>query len=98
MAQPLIGTTDIPAAGTAVQILASGVQVFAVYFIAREGNTGNIYVGDSDVSATNGVELAPGASVFMSNDRESFQPQDWYADAATNGDDIDYIFIQSSGN
>ena len=54
------GTKDVPTAGTRVQVISGGMSIRAVSFKARNGNTGNVYVGGDDVSSTNGWELEPG--------------------------------------
>ena len=53
------GTVDVPSAGTAVQVLDDPRVVRWIQFTARQGNSGGVYVGRSDVSSTNGRELRP---------------------------------------
>lgn len=59
----------MPTAGTAVQ-LNGGTSISvpngsALAVRAAGGNTGNIYVGDSGVSSSNGFVLGAGESVSM---------------------------------
>ena len=88
------GTTDVPTAGTRVQILDSEDRVLAIEFHARAGNAGNVYAGVLDVSATNGRELVPGEAVpydFTLSTAEGSVPfSTFYVDAATSGDDVDW--------
>ena len=85
----IAGTIDVAAAGTAAQSSKSGT-IRAISFKARIGNTGNIYLGNSDVSSTNGMELEPGEAWTWTYAKYG-KIQDWYADAATNGDDVDFV-------
>lgn len=92
------GTTNIPTAGTRVQISNTNDRVLSVSITARAGNTGNIYLGFDDVSSTNGKELRPGetAVVEFGDGREeggSVLFSTFYVDAATNGDDADWMVI-----
>lgn len=61
------GTSNVATAGTRVQLSSdAGINVtdriIWAKFTPREGNTGEVYVGISDVSATHGVELDPGGA------------------------------------
>jgi hypothetical protein len=93
------GTTDVPTAGTRVQVSNTKNRVLIIEFHARDGNTGNIYVGISDVSATNGRELSPGEAVAINFTGATSQSDGsvlfevFFVDAATNGDDVDWTVI-----
>ena len=98
MALLFIGTTDIPTAGTRVQIDNTSRMVVSITFKARNGNTGNIYIGTiSKVSSTNGFELRPNeAQTFTFPYRILSVPiSDFWADTAAggNGNDVDYMAI-----
>lgn len=76
--------TDIPNAGTRVQ-LASNTIENGVIIQAPSTNTGVIYVGGSAVSSTvYGAELQPGQSVGLSISNTNKV----YVDTATNGNDV----------
>ena len=86
------GTTTAATAGTAVQVTAQGWNIRAVTFKARESNTGNTYIGGTDVSSTAGFELTPGSHhefVFPAQGKLSW----FYADAATNNDKVDWFVM-----
>jgi hypothetical protein len=87
------GTTDVPSAGTAVQISNTPDRVKAIEAHAPSGNTGSVYFGVSDVSATNGRELAPGEAATYSFGAGSVLFSVFYVDAATSGDDLDWAVI-----
>ncbi len=85
----VIGTITVSSAGTRVQNTTSG-NVRGIMWRARADNTGAVYIGYSDVSSTNGVHVSPGdAFTVLFNGYEKLQ--NWYADAATNGDKIDFV-------
>lgn len=82
----LYGQKTVPAAGTPVQLgtggLSSGVKVKAL-----SGNSGDIYVGDSNVGSSNGYVLAAGEEVFVEIDNLSRL----YINAGTNDDGVSFI-------
>ena len=87
------GTTDVPSAGTAEQISNTPDRVKAIEAPAPSGNTGSVYFGVSDVSATNGRELAPGEAATYSFGAGSVLFSVFFVDAATSGDDLDWAVI-----
>jgi len=104
--KPAIGTTDVPSAGTAVRLSADSQlnatdRILWARFSPREGNSGEVYVGVTGVSATDGFELDPGGAnkqkdTLILNFRElggSFPAGDIYFDADANGNDIDWVLI-----
>lgn len=88
----LTGTTDVPTAGTRVQISDTERRVSSIVFRGRKGNTGNVYVGGSAVSSSAGFELAPGEAISFPFASDGFVVliSDLYVDAATDGDDVDW--------
>lgn len=87
------GTTDVPTAGTRVQISNTPDKVLSIFVRARLGNTGNVYFGISDVASTLGLELEPGASHTTTFGEGSILFSSLYADAATSGDDLDWAAV-----
>lgn len=87
------GTTDVPTAGTAVQISNTADSVKSIEVRARPGNTGNAFFGVSDVSATNGWTLQPGESKALDFGKGSVLFSVFYLDVATSGDDVDWSVI-----
>ena len=85
----IVNTIEVATAGTRVQSGDSGT-VKSIIFKARQSNAATIYVGDSLVSSTRGMALEPGES-FEFTFRKHGKVQDFYADADTNGDDVDYF-------
>ena len=89
----LSGTTDIPTAGTAVQIKNVPDHVRVLHVQAKPGNTGNIAFGDSAVLMTAGLTLKPGQWRTLAFGKGSIPLSNFYANAATNGDDIEWLAI-----
>jgi hypothetical protein len=78
--------TDVPTAGTRVQLADN--TIVAGVLQAPSTNTGNVYIGGSNVSSTVfGAELQPGQAtgIAISNTNKI------YIDAATSGDDVAFI-------
>ena len=87
------GTTDVPSAGTAVQLSNSVDRVVWFRVSARTGISGTVYFGRSDVSSSNGFELS--ANDYLEIDlrpgSEAFSA--FYVDASTNGNDLDWAVL-----
>ena len=78
--------TDIPSAGSRVQLASNTVSAGVIQ--APSTNTGNVFIGGSDVSSTVfGAELQPGQStgIAISNTNKL------WIDAATSGDDVAFL-------
>tara|TARA_R110000751_G_scaffold287130_1_gene391756 strand:- start:471 stop:773 length:303 start_codon:yes stop_codon:yes gene_type:complete len=98
MARAISDSVDVPSATTRVQISTKKEQVMAITFKARAGNSGNVYVGGATVSAASGFELAPGNSISIDpsqvSARDTTVPlSDFYVDAASSGDDVDFFAL-----
>ena len=83
------GTIKVTAAGTRVQASYKGNFRTAV-FKARSDNTGDVYLGGSDVSSTDGMTLTPGESIQLQL-AEPISTTQFWADAANNNDQVDFI-------
>jgi hypothetical protein len=87
----LFGVITIDAAGTAERLTTEEIYSPAVYIQADSGNTGMLYVGESDVDETNGIELSPEDAVtldggaFQYTHGTQFLLSDIYLDAETSG-------------
>jgi hypothetical protein len=98
----ITGRVDIPSAGTRVQISSVKEKVRWIRFSSVFGNSAGIYFGDVTVSATAGKELRPpeDSEIHGLESQSELRPwvdgagtiflSDLYADADTNGDDIEY--------
>jgi len=83
------GQKNVSSAGTA-EALGSATDIISVTIKAKSSNTGNIYVGGSDVSSSNGLILEPGDAVSLDiNDLSTV-----YIDADTNGEGVSYLALK----
>ena len=83
------GTIKVTAAGTRVQA-SHKANVRTVVFKARADNTGDVYLGGSDVSSTDGMTLTPGESIQLQL-ADPVSTARFWADAANNNDQVDFI-------
>ena len=101
-----MGTTDVPTATTRVALstdakLSATDRIVWARFSSREGNTGEVYVGNSDVSATDGIELEPEGTDLHKSVLEinpgaqggTVPVGDIWFDADTNGNDVDWALL-----
>ena len=89
------GITNVPSAGTAVQLLNATNRVKWMRFKALAGNSGLAYVGVSDVSASLGYELSAGNTVELNFGEfgGSVPSNVFYVDAASNNDKVSWVMI-----
>ena len=90
------GTTDIPTAGTRVQVSTLKDKVLWIRFAMRDGNTNEVYVGVNDVAANNGWELSTNKRELELNFRQfggSVSFDKFYVDSDTNGNDVDWAVV-----
>jgi len=94
------GIVDVPAAGTRVRLTTSTTPCKWLRFRNVEGNTGETYVGGASVASTTGWTLWAGVDSVDSTltlDPGAYggtlDLKDFYVDAATNGDDVEYFAI-----
>lgn len=97
-----IFTVNVPTAGTRVQLHTGGGlnatdKVLWARFKGRPNNTGTVYVGIADVSATNGFSLENSDDVGLTLDFRvyggSVQAQDIWVDAATDTNKVEAAVI-----
>jgi len=97
MSHSSVATTNVPSAGTRVQLSTGTRRVTRIYFKAHEGNTSDVYFGDSTVSSTNGISLdqaRPGTDFQVVDISPSSESEDfWWVDAATTGDKLDWYMV-----
>ena len=89
----------VAVAGTAEALVGSDTLATSVVIQAQKDNTGDMYIGDSTVDSTNGIELQPGQSLTVEGEwiggtQESFNLADIWVDAATSGDEVRIIYVK----
>ncbi len=87
------GTTDVPGAGTRVQISNTTDRILWIKVSARTGISGALYFGRSDVAAANGYELSANDSLEIDFRPGSEAFSAFYVDASANGNDLDWAVI-----
>jgi len=89
------GTTTVSTAGTEQQISNTNNRVRWLKAKALAANSGIVYIGVSDITATNGYELSAGNEIEL-NFADTGGTILWsavYVDAATNGDKVCWAVI-----
>lgn len=81
------GQKTVTTAGTAEALASTQALASGVFVKALAANTGDIYVGNSDVAAANGFVLAAGDLVFIEIDDLATV----FIDAAENGEGVSYL-------
>lgn len=102
MATVFATTITVSSAGTAVQVSSTPRPFVWAWFHNAPGNSGNVYVGGSDVSSTNGLSLQRLTGSAHHLDEIKFEGKlfaedppldlmDFYVDAATSGDKVEIL-------
>ena len=86
------GTITVATAGSRVQAAHKG-NVRSLVFKARQANTGDVCIGGSDVSASEGFILAPGETTQL-NFPFAISTAQFWADAFIDGDKIDFLGME----
>ena len=96
----IFGTTTVTTNGTRVQVSNTARDVKKIAFKSRAANTGRIFVGLSDVSATvNGWELSiplvgrPNDPLELDFGEASVKLSVFYVDSTVNGEICDWVAI-----
>jgi len=89
------GTTDIPTAGTPVQLTSSSTPCMGVWVAGDTGNSSVVYVGDSNVDGVQGqqrgISVEPaGNSIFIPVNNANLI----YFDVNTSGDNASWAYLQ----
>jgi predicted amino acid racemase len=89
------GTTTVSTAGTEQRLSNTANRVLWLKAKALAANSGIVYLGVSDVSATNGYELSAGNEIEVSfaDAGGTITFSTLYVDAASNGDKLAWAVI-----
>ena len=94
---------NLDSAGTAQALSSTSILCEAVIITAATGNTGTIYIGDSNVASNRfALELDAGIagtidSPTAKGGSDMFDLKDIYFDGGTTGDDINVAYLQRAG-
>ncbi len=88
----------ITAAGTRERLTTSNLTVHQVVIQGIKGNTNDMYVGDSSVSATNpGITLdARDSTSFGGGGDTSIPLKEIWLDADTNGEGVNVFYLEKT--
>ena len=97
--QHIVGTgaQTVAAAGTAIALSATKLNVYSASIVANSGNTNNIYIGDSTVDkATNkSIPLGPGGVLpITAQAGYNINLAKIFIDADTNGNGVTFMYLQ----
>lgn len=86
----------VAASGTEVRASSTSVdKVVKIYISCPATNTGSIYVGDSSVSTTRGIEVPKGTTLVLCEDNGGYiDLQEIWVDAASSGDKFNVSYLQ----
>lgn len=84
----------VDASGTAQTLFATQLEVAKAIIKAQSDNTGNIFVGGSDVSSTTGYVLDAGEKVILEPPQGYVDLSQVYIDAGTTGDGVEVIYYR----
>lgn len=97
--KPHVFTKAVTSAGTREQLTISDKQACLVLIQAPSTNTGITYLGDNQVSATNGIELAASDSITLSAQdlglgRATIKLNELWLDVATSADKVIVFYLE----
>ena len=88
------GDKTVTAAGTS-ETLAASQQVRSVTIVAKDGNTGRVYVGGADVGSSTNQGLQAGDTLTHTSAGGWLDLSDIYLDADVNGEGVDYYAVKA---
>ena len=89
----LISEKTVTTAGTAVALHAA-LRVKSVTIVAKTSNSGQIYVGGSDLASTTNDGLAPGDSLSIPAENW-LDLVDLYVDSDVSGEGVDFWAVKA---
>lgn len=96
----ILTAVTISSAGTRQQITTSNIAAMSVIIQADSLNTGKIYIGDSTVTSSNGIELSAGDSFILNPEflgEREVTLSDIYVDTETNDNIARIQYLTSRG-
>jgi len=85
-----MGSQTISTAGTAVRLHATSLRARRVLVYAQKANSGQLFVGGSDVASSTSTGLDGGESITLETDKNFLDLYDIWVDVGTNGDKADF--------
>ena len=96
--KPHTFTKTVSAAGTKERLTTQEINVPAVLIQGISTNTGDVYIGDNQVSSTNGIEVDARDGIVISAKAlgwadENISLKDIWIDVDTNGEGVNVLFL-----
>lgn len=95
---PTGGAKTVATPGTAVAMVAAETRAMQVVFQAKEANTGNVYVGDSNVDKTTSPQVTLGAGESLTVEAPYpgmyIDLNEWFVDADTATEGVDFLYVR----
>ena len=88
------GEKTVSSAGAAEALVAASQRAKVVTIIAKTGNTGQVYVGGSDVASTTNDGLDPGETLSVEADGW-MDLAGFYLDVDTSGESVDFYAVKA---
>ena len=85
-------TKTVTTAGTQVALTTTTEKGAGVSVMANPANTGDIYLGASDVDAAKGIVLAAGDEYVFPAIGSSYRLKDIYIDSSVNGEGVRVLY------
>ena len=89
------GDKTVAAAGTAEALASASQRVRSVTIVAKDANTGRVYVGGSGVDSTVNSGLLAGDVLTHTTAGGWLDLADVYIDAAVSGEGVDYYAVKA---
>ena len=89
------GDKTVAVAGTAEALSATAQRVRSVTIVAKDTNTGRVYVGGADVASTTNGGLQAGDSLTHTSVSGWLDLPDLYVDASVSGEGVDYYAVKA---
>ena len=90
----LTSEKTVAAAGTAEALVASAQRVRSVTIVPKTANTGQVYLGGSDVASTTNDGLEPGDVITIPADGW-LDLKDIFLDVDNNGEGVDFYAVKA---
>ena len=84
----------VATAGTAVALSATSLRVKSITIVAKDTNTGRVYVGGSDVTSTVNRGLQAGDALHHTSDGW-FDLKDLFVNASVNSEGVDFYAVKA---
>lgn len=94
----ILGVVTVTSAGTKQRLTSTSTSVYAIEIQADKDNVGSVYIGDSTLTTSNGIELEPkDIHIIELEEMDELNLSDYYVDADNNDDKIRVHYLTVRG-